>query len=160
MKQRAYALGLKTKEVLIMAHRLKAATLVLFLATNVLLLGILGIDESLGAVAAGFTHTDSGGGVTMSVTYLHPQGVNETRFEVALDSDSIDLDAYDLKALSVVRDDTGKNYQAIRVDNKGGGHHREITVVFPKVSPLAKRLELVIRNVGRIKTRSFFWDLQ
>jgi len=149
-----------------MAHKLKAVTLVLCLTTNIVLIGVLEIRESLGAVGTGLTHTDSGGGVTVNVTYLHPQGVAETRFEVVLDSYSVDLDAYDLKALSVLRDDTGKNYQAIQVDNKGGGHHRrgghhrEIAIVFPKVSPPAKRLELVIKNVGRIKARSFFWDLE
>jgi hypothetical protein len=143
-----------------MAHQLNAATLVLFLATNVLLLGVLGIDEGLGAAPAGFTHTDSGGGVTVNVTYLHPQGANEIRFEVVMDSHTVNLDAYDLKALSLLRDDTGKNYQPTRVDSKGSGHHREITIVFPKVSPPAKRLELVIKDLGRVKKRFFFWDLQ
>lgn len=143
------------------AHQLKAVTLVLFLATNVLLLGVLGIDQGLGAAAAGLTRTNSGGGVTVDVTYLHSQHAGETRFQVILDSHSgVHIEAYDLKTLSVLRDDSGKNYQPTQVENKGRYHHREITIVFPKPSPPAKRLELVIKDVAGIKERSFFWDLE
>lgn len=142
-----------------MPHKWKAVRLLLCLTLNILLIGTLGIDESSGA-AAGFTHTDTGGGVTVNVTYLHPQNEKEIRFEVVLDTHTVDLDGYDLKELSTLRDDAGKNYQPIKVDNRGGGHHREITLVFPKVSPSAKRLELVIKDIGRVKARFFFWDLQ
>jgi hypothetical protein len=140
--------------------RLSTAAVLLFVTTSVVLVGALEIRESLGAASIGFTHTDSGGGVTVNVTYVHPQGVGETRFEVVLDSYSLALDAYDLKALSLLRDDTGKSYQPIQVENKGSGRHREITIVFRKVSPSAKRLELVINDVGRVKKRFFFWDVQ
>jgi len=143
-----------------MAHQLRAATVVLFLATNVLLLGVLRIDRGLGAAATGFTRTDSGGGVTVNVTYVHPPAAGEIRFEVVLDTHTVNLDAYDLKTLSALRDGTGKHYQPIKVDNKGSGHHREITLVFAKASPSAKRLELVIKDIGRVKERFFFWDLQ
>lgn len=143
-----------------MVHQLKAVTLVLFLATNVLLLGVLGIDEGLGAAPAGFTHTDSGGGVTINVTYLHPQGANEIRFEVVMDSHTVNLDAYDLTALTFLRDETGEIYQPTQVNNKGSSHHREVTIVFPKVFPPAKRLELVMKNVGRVEVRHFYWNLE
>ena len=65
-----------------MAHQLRAATVVRFLATNVLLLGVLGIDQDLGAAAAGFTHTDSAGGVTVNVTYLHPQNTDDMKVKI------------------------------------------------------------------------------
>ena len=143
-----------------MGQKSKAVTLVLFLATNVLLTGALRIGESLGADAAGITRSNSGGGVAVKVTYPHSQGADETRFELVLDTHSVNLDAYDLKALSLLRDDTGGNYQPTQVENKGSGHHREITIVFPKPSPSVKRLELVIKDVAGIKERSFLWDLK
>lgn len=142
-----------------MPYEWKAVILLLCLTINILAVGTVGIGESSGA-AAGFTHTDTGGGVTVNVTYLHPQNENEIRFEAVLDTHTINLDGYDLKALSTLRDDTGKNYQPTKVDNRGGGHHREITLVFPEVSPSAKRLELVINDIGRVKESFFFWDLQ
>lgn len=142
-----------------MSHKWKVVRRLLCLTINILLIGPLGIPESSGA-AAGFTHTDTGGGVTVNVTYIHPQNENEIRFQVVLDTHTVDLDGYNLKALSTLRDDTGKSYQPVKVDNRGGGHHREITLVFPKVSLSAKRLELIIKDIGRVKERFFFWDLQ
>jgi len=115
-----------------MVHQLKAVTLVSFLATNVLLLGVLGIDEGLGAAPAGFTHTDSGGGVTINVTYLHPQGANEIRFEVVMDSHTVNLDAYDLTALTFLRDETGEIYQPNRVNTKGAIIIAKLRSCFPK----------------------------
>ena len=140
-----------------MAHQLKAITLVLFLATSGLLPGVLGTDQGLGAAPSGFTHTDSGGGVTVNVTYVHPKDTNEIRFEVVMDSHTVNLDPYDLKALSLLRDDTGKNYQPTKLASKGSGHHREFTISFPKISPPAKRMELVIKEVAGIKERMFFF---
>jgi hypothetical protein len=96
----------------------------------------------------------------VNVTYPHSQNTEEPRFEVVLDTHSVNLDAYDLKALSLLRDDSGKTYQPVRAENKGSGHHREIAIVFPKVSAPAKRLELVIKDIAGIKERSFSWDFQ
>jgi len=140
-----------------MAQRSKTIISALFAAT-VFLTGVLGIGES-SAATTGITRTNSGGGVTVKATYVHAQETDEARFEVVLDTHSASLDAYDLKALSLLRDDTGNTYQPIRVENKGSGHHREITVVFPKAASAAKRLELVIKDIAGIKERSFLWDL-
>jgi hypothetical protein len=46
------------------------------------------------------------------------------------------------------------------VETKGGGHHREATVVFPTFSPEAKRVELVIKDIAGVKERTFRWDLK
>jgi len=143
-----------------MAHQLRVAAVAVFLVTVTLVLGVLGIDLGIEAAVSGFTRTDAGGGVTVNVTYVHPQAADEIRFEVVLDTHTLNLDTYDLKTLSALRDGTGNNYRPIKVDNKGSGHHREITLVFAKASPSAKRLELVIKDIGRVKERFFFWDLQ
>ena len=134
-------------------------TVKLFLL-GLLLGGFVGNSVSFGAAAPGLTRTDSGGGVTVKVTYVHPQGEDEARFEVVLDTHSVNLDAYDLKTLSVVRDDTGNNYQTTRAENKGSGHHREATLTFSKLSPEARVLELVIRDIAGVKERVFRWELR
>lgn len=102
---------------------------------------------------------NSAGGVTVKVTLLRPDAGDETRFAVALDTHAVNLDVYDLKTLALLRDDMGKTYAPTRVENKGAGHHRESTVVFPKVDPGAKRLELVVKDIAGVKERSFVWDL-
>jgi hypothetical protein len=140
-----------------MAQRSKTIISALFAAT-VFLTGVLGIGES-SVATTGITRTNSGGGVTVKATYVDAQETDEARFEVVLDTHAVNLDAYDLKALSLLRDDSGKTYEPVGVENKGSGHHREIAIVFSKVSPPAKRLELVIKDIAGIKERSFLWDL-
>src|SRR5215510_13682521 len=101
-----------------------------------LLIGIfssvaLSIGSTDAATATDFTRSVSGGGVTVKVTYL-VHASDDLQFSVAVDTHSVNLDAYDVKALSFVRDDTGAVMQPIETTNKGGGHHREIILVFPR----------------------------
>lgn len=137
-------------------HKTKTYTLIL---GGLLLVGLSGFGESFGAVNPGLTRTISGGGVTVKATYLNPQGTEDARFQVVLDTHSVNLDGYDLKAISVLRDDSGKTYEPTGAENKGSGHHREVTVVFPRPSADVKRLQLVIKDVGGVKERVFRWEL-
>ena len=123
------------------------------------LISLFWVAQSLAAAAA-LTRTHAGGGVTAKATYLNPGGTEDTRFEISLDTHSVDLDSYDLKALSSLRDDTGKVFRPTKVENKGSGHHRQFVLVFPKPAPGNKRLELVIKDIAGVKERSFVWDLQ
>ena len=123
------------------------------------LISLFGVAQSLAAAPA-LTRTHAGGGVTVKATYLNPGGTGDTRFEISLDTHSVDLDSYDLKALSLLRDGAGKVYQPTKVENKGSGHHRQLVLVFPKPAPGNKRLELMIKDIAGVKERSFVWDLQ
>jgi len=96
----------------------------------------------------------------VKVTYLNPEAKDEARFQVMLDTHSVDLDSYDLKVLSLLRDETGKEYQPAQIENKGGGHHREVVLSFPKPPPGNKRLELVTKGIAGVKERVFRWDLR
>lgn len=115
---------------------------------------------SFGASAGGLTQTQSGGGVTVKVTYLNPKASDALRFQVVLDTHSVNLDGYDLKSLSLLRDETGKTYEVARTEDKGSGHHREFILVFPQSSGDAKRLELVIKDIAGVKERTFRWNLE
>lgn len=106
------------------------------------------------------TQSVSGGGVTAKVTLLTAKGNGDVRFQLVLDTHSVNLDKYDLKSIVVLRDDAGQSYAPLAVEATGGGHHREATLVFPKVARDAKRLELLITDVAGIKERTFRWDLQ
>jgi hypothetical protein len=130
------------------------------LVMGLVLGGFLQSGETFAAAASDKTQTVSGGGVTAKVTYLNPKTGDDPRFQVVLDTHSVALDSYDLKNLSVLRDDTGKTYLPVGVENKGGGHHREVTVSFPKISPETKSLELVIKDVAGVKERTFRWNVQ
>ncbi len=115
--------------------------------------------DAFGAAASNMTQSVAGGGVTAKVTFLNPQNADEPRFQIVLDTHSVNLDAYELKTIVVLRDDIGKSYGPTAVENKGGGHHRETFVSFPKLSPGAKRIELVIKDIAGVKERTFVWNL-
>jgi hypothetical protein len=115
--------------------------------------------ETFGAATSNLTQNAAGGGVTTKVTFLNPQSVDEPRFQIVLDTHSVNLDGYEVKTIVVLRDDIGKNYGPTAVENKGGGHHRETFVSFPKLSPGTKRMELVIKDIAGVKERTFVWNL-
>jgi hypothetical protein len=132
-----------------------------FFVTRLLFLGSLMLaGESFAAPAPGATQTVGGGGVMAKVTFLNPKGADDARFQVVLDTHSVNLDTYDLKSIAVLRDDTGKIYVPTAIENKGGGHHREAVVTFAKLAPGTKRIELIIRDVAGIKERTFVWNLE
>lgn len=111
------------------------------------------------AAAVDTTQTVTRGGVTAKVSFLNPKSGEDLRFAVVLDTHSVNLDTYDLKVVSVLRDDMGKGYLPKDAENKTGGHRREVILIFPKVSPQAKRLELVIKDLAGVKERTFRWTL-
>jgi hypothetical protein len=88
------------------------------------------------------------------VTYLNPQGMEDARFQIVLDTHAVNLDNYYLKNPSLLHDDKGQMYQPKEIEAKGTGHHREITLIFPKPSPNAKRLDLVIKEIAGVEKRS------
>lgn len=112
---------------------------------------------------AGQTQTNEGGGVTVNVTLQDPAVA--PAFTVVLDTHTVNLDAYDLLRLSVLRTADGQEVQPISWNAPAGGHHREGTLTFPAVaadgSPLittgATPFELLIRDVGGVGERSFRW---
>jgi len=127
-----------------------------------LLIGIvssvtLSSGPTYGAGTPNLTRSVSGGGVTVKVTQLKDV-TDDLRFSVALDTHSVNLDVYDLKALSVLRDPTGAVMQPTEVENKGSGHHRQIVLIFPRASADWKWLEVVIKDVAGVKERTFRWE--
>ena len=126
---------------------------------GLLALSLMGVDRSFGAPASGLARSHSGGGVTVTVTYLNPQGMEDARFQIVLDTHTVNLDNYYLKNLSLLHDDKGQMYQPKEIETKGAGHHREITLIFPKPAPDAKRLDLVIKEIAGVEKRSFRWEL-
>jgi hypothetical protein len=76
--------------------------------------------ESFGAPAFNMTQSLAGG-VRAKVTYLNPKSADDPRFQVVLDTHSVNLDAYDFKKVAVLRDEAGKSYAPTTAENKGGG---------------------------------------
>jgi len=128
--------------------------------TAFLLAGFVGGGESRAASTSEATQTVAGGGVSVAVTYMNPRSQESAKFQVTLNTHSVTLDSYDLKTLALLRDGAGKTYPPTNVENKGSGHHRTVVLTFPKVSPEAKRVEVVIKDIAGVKERAFRWTLE
>jgi hypothetical protein len=111
----------------------------------------------------GETQTNEGGGVTVKVTPQDP--AIAPAFAVVLDTHTVNLDAYDLLPLSVLRTADGQEVQPISWTAQAGGHHREGMLTFPTlaadgsplITPGAAPFELLIRDVGGVAERAFRW---
>ena len=132
-------------------NRFSVNVVVLYLAS------LIGVCAGFAAEGLGLPQTQSGGGVTVKVTYLE-QTEHESKFSVVLDTHSVNLAGYDLKALSLMRDDTGLTMAPSGAENKGSGHHREIVLTFPRPTLERKWLELVIKDIAGGKELTFRWD--
>jgi hypothetical protein len=119
---------------------------------------------SSGSTGAGATRTDTGGEVTVSVTWKGPAA--GPVFDVAMDTHSVDLDGYDLRSLAELGLQDGTSVKPQSWDALKGGHHRSGTLTFPATrqdgSPLIRpgsgSLTLVLRGIGGVSERTFDWS--
>lgn len=111
------------------------------------------------SIAQTFTpQTNEGGGVTVIITPQSLVGGQPAVFKVVMDTHSVDLKDDMVKA-SLLRDDTGKQYQPIAWDGAGpGGHHREGSLKFEPLLGQPKVIELVIKGIAGVPERVFKWE--
>ncbi len=120
------------------------------------------------AGSAGAARRNSGGSVTIDVTWENPQQTDGAlTFSVAMDTHSVELDGYDLAKLAVLRNDRGQEVKPRRWDAPPGGHHRSGVLIFPSsdgsgkpiVGSGTKAVELVIRGVAGVEERVLRWEI-
>lgn len=122
------------------------------------LMGWSGEALAASAVQAKLSQQVAGGGVTVIATLLKEQA-DATAVKLVLDTHSVNLDGYKLDAIAALRDDAGKTYPVVAVEQaSGGGHHRQAVLQFGKVSAEAKTIELVVRDVAGVEERIFRWS--
>lgn len=86
--------------------------------------------------------------------------VPQWKFQVAFTTHAGSLD-FDPVLVSVLADDQARSYPPLAWQGPGpGGHHRDGVLSFTPVSPLPKRVELKIKDVGGVPQRSFIWNLE
>jgi YVTN family beta-propeller protein len=125
-------------------------------------------DDSVGdanpsADSAEMTQVNNQGAVTIAITPLNLQGSDATLdFQVALDTHAVDLD-YDLTGLVVLRDSQGNEYLPAAWDGPQGGHHVSGILRFDGRTTIlaagSTYLELEVRDVARIPSRLFRWEI-
>ena len=95
--------------------------------------------------------------VTVTPTFFLAES-REWKFNVVMDTHSVDLDQ-DMTKVSILTNEQGKEYKALSWEGPIGSHHREGVLVFSKITPTPKYIELKISNIGGV-VRSFKWQLQ
>lgn len=111
------------------------------------------------ALQAKLSQQVAGGGVTVVATLLKDRA-EATAIKLALETHSVNLDGYRFEAIASLRDDAGKTYPVVAVEQAtGGGHHRGAVLRFGKLSPDAKAIELIVKDVAGVKERIFRWSL-
>jgi len=129
------------------------------------------------------TRRDKGeGGVSVVVLFLTPEYMRVARlaeanqydtgvnlaFTVTLDAHSGDLGSLDITKLARLRDAQGREQGPSRwEDTARGPHHRSGVLFFPRLdangNPILRDdtgvVEVVIRDVARVKERVFRWEL-
>ncbi len=106
------------------------------------------------------TQQVEGGGVTVTATLAKNQE-RGTAITVGLSTHSVNLDGYDFRQIASLRDDKGKVYTVQAVEQaSGGGHHRQAVLRFGNLDTDAKKVELIVKDVGGVKERTFLWDLR
>ncbi len=115
--------------------------------------------------------TNRVGAVTVEAKYLGTETVTagETlKFELNLNTHSVNLDQYDLKQLATLRNDRGVAVKPLRFERNGSGHHVQNVLVFPAkdkagapvVGGSAKAVELVLFDVANVPERILRWDVR
>lgn len=103
------------------------------------------------------TKIDDQANITVVITPLDlsPQSV-EWKFDVGMNTHSVELDQ-DMTKIAVLIDDQGKEYRPLAWAGPTGGHHREGTLTFARITPTPKSIELKITGVADV-IRSFVWQ--
>lgn len=107
------------------------------------------------------TKTDDKSPVTIRVTPIEfGKEIEMWKFQIVFDTHSGSLDD-DLLTVVSLTDDEGNVYQPVALEGQGpGGHHRESTLIFNRIDPIPKYIELRIKNVGGVVERSFQWEIK
>lgn len=103
--------------------------------------------------ASGLAKENTGGDVTVGITPA-VAGEAELGFDVAINTHTVDMSAFDPKKQIVLVGADGKDVLSSKVAVEGSGHHQQLQVAFPKV---VKPWKLVVRDVGGVPTREFSW---
>lgn len=115
-----------------------------------------------GGSVNGLIQSSTEGAVTIEVEWL-ANNRDTLVFDIAMNTHSVNLDQYDLKELTFLRDEKGAEYRPLSWNSAPGGHHRTGRLTFALPTSLsqgkAKYFELHIGDVAGVKERVLKWEL-
>ena len=128
-------------------------------------------DVAAESIVEPATVKSQGGAVTVEAKYLgaSPAGAGDTiRFEIKLDTHSVNLDEYDLMQRATLRNDRGVAVKPLSFEKEGSGHHVQHVLAFPAtdgsgnfvVGAGATAIELVLTDIANVPQRVLRWQVQ
>jgi hypothetical protein len=81
-------------------------------------------------------------------------------FKIQMNTHSVEL-SYDLVKLSTLKEDAGREHQALKWDgDPPKGHHRSGVLEFPAIAQGTKSITLSIKEIAGVPERTFEWKLE
>lgn len=100
------------------------------------------------------TERDVSGEVSVQVI---PQFETEVAFKISLDTHSGELNT-DMARAAVFEDEDGTVHLPTSWEgDPPGGHHREGVLHFGTFTPMPKKVDLILLNIGTVAERKFSW---
>ncbi len=100
------------------------------------------------------------GGVTVGAVWVGIQD-RELVFRLTLDTHSVDLSRFDVAANTVLRDASGREFQAAGwEDERRDSHHRAGKLRFPVPDNLSGQISLVVRNLAGVPERVLSFEVR
>lgn len=92
--------------------------------------------------------------VTVIIEYLPDQPQSSLIFRIALDTHSVNLDAFDF-GNDITLEKDGKSFSPTLLKQEGGGHHRSAEVNFPTTDT---PFTIIVKNLSNIPKREFYFE--
>ena len=125
--------------------------------TVLIVLAMFGLASNAGAYNSIKSRKN---GVTVDVKPLQFVTGKPARFQVRMNTHSVNL-GEDMVAVSMLRDDQGREYHPLRWNGSPpGGHHRNGVLEFPNLEGNIKSFTLFIRNIAGVPERTFEWKME
>jgi hypothetical protein len=106
------------------------------------------------------SQTSNAKSVRVEVTPVQLITGQPATFKVQLSTHSVEL-SYDLVKLSTLKEDSGREYRALKwVGDPPKGHHRSGVLEFPAIAQGTKSITLSIKEIAGVPERTFAWNLE
>lgn len=139
-------------------HSLRLAIPLLAAIAAFTLIAVMGAEAQAPKSTQLTPQTNRAGMVTVKVTPQALSSAAPLRFEVVLDTHSVEL-TQDMREIAALSDGV-REYKPTAWDGSPpGGHHRKGVLVFAPVSPMPASLTLTIRDIAGVPERRFTWTV-
>ena len=98
--------------------------------------------------------------VRVDVVPIELNSGKPAKFKIRMNTHSVALD-FDMAAISILKDDQGREYQPLNWKGSSpGGHHRSGVLEFSAINAGSKSITLHIKNIAGVPERVFKWKIR